>query len=64
MEKKLHKRNKTTLDVGYLTGKGSFLPITVLIHQELIDPFNTMLDISTGATIPHYASQDPPQPGL
>ena len=31
-EKKLHKRNKTTLDVGYLTGKGSFLPITVLIH--------------------------------
>ena len=28
----MKKRSKTTLDVGYLTGKGSFLPVTVLIH--------------------------------
>ena len=48
--------HKIVLDTFYLIGKGSFLPATLLINNNIINPQTLVIDKNTGSYIAHYAA--------
>ena len=50
------RRATSELDVIHLVGKGSFLPVALLLQREFSDPRKLIIDRNTGATCAHYGA--------